>query len=191
MVAIGFRGLQGPQVLREQRAKKVTLALQVQQGRSAQQGQQVPRDPLDLLGLGGLRDLLEVLEIHQPHPGASNARGPYAPSRERARFSSEILARAVHQPLDLTLGEVGNPGGSPEATRRQVNKAFLQDMSKAWDKHGMKSFASRTQAQLQQMLKDQRPKRDLEMIELGIVFVLSVVMLIAVVVTMWIVGIKV
>ena len=41
------------------------------------------------------------------------------------------------------------------------------------------------------MLKDQRPKRDLEMIELGIVFVLSVVMLIAVVVTMWIVGIKV
>ena len=74
MVAIGFRGLQGPQVLREQRAKKVTLALQVQQGRSAQQGQQVPRDPLDLLGLGGLRDLLEVLEIHQPHPGASNPR---------------------------------------------------------------------------------------------------------------------
>jgi hypothetical protein len=41
------------------------------------------------------------------------------------------------------------------------------------------------------MLKDQRPKRDLEMIELGIVFVLAVVMLIAVVVTMWIVGIKV
>ena len=40
-------------------------------------------------------------------------------------------------------------------------------------------------------MKDQRPKRDLEMIELGIVFVLSVVMLIAVVVTMWIVGIKV
>ena len=103
--------------------------------------------------------------------------------------------RDIPQLLDrvprLTLGEVGNPGGSPEATRRQVNKAFLQDMSKAWDKHGMKSFASRTQAQLQQMLKDQRPKRDLEMIELGIVFVLSVVMLIAVVVTMWIVGIKV
>ena len=92
MVVIGFKGLQGRQVLWEQRAKKVTLALQVQQGRSAQQGQQVPRDPLDLLGLGGLRDLLEVLEIHQPHPGASNPRGPYAPSRERARFSSEFIS---------------------------------------------------------------------------------------------------
>jgi hypothetical protein len=40
------------------------------------------------------------------------------------------------------------------------------------------------------MLKDQRPKRDLEMIELGVVFVFSVVMLIAVVVTIWIVGFK-
>ena len=28
----------------------------------------------------------------------------------------------------------------PEATRRQVNKAFLQDMRKAWDKHGMKAL---------------------------------------------------
>jgi hypothetical protein len=34
----------------------------------------------------------------------------------------------------------GNPGGSPEATRRAVNKAFLQDMRKAWDKHGMKAL---------------------------------------------------
>jgi len=121
---IGFKGLQGRQVLWEQRAKKVTLALQVQQGRSAQQGQQVPRDPLDLLGLGGLRDLLEVLEIHQPHPGASNPLGPYAPSRERARFSSEILARAVHQPLDLTLGEVGNPGGSPRQRAVRSTRRF-------------------------------------------------------------------
>ena len=78
MVAIGFgdlQGLQGLQVPREQKAIKVTLALQVQQGRSAQQAQKVPRDPLDLLDLldlGGPRDLLVLLEIQQRHPGASN-----------------------------------------------------------------------------------------------------------------------
>jgi hypothetical protein len=75
VVAIGFgdlQGLQGLQVPREQRAIKVTLALQVQQGRSAQQAQKVPRDPLDLLDLGGPRDLLVLLEIQQRHPGASN-----------------------------------------------------------------------------------------------------------------------
>jgi hypothetical protein len=37
-------------------------------------------------------------------------------------------------------GVSGNPGGSPEATRRAVNKAFLQDMRKAWDKLGMKAL---------------------------------------------------
>ena len=75
MVAIGFgdlQGLRGLQVPRELRAIKVTLALQVQQGRSAQQAQKVPRDPLDLLDLGGPRDLLVLLEIQQRHPGASN-----------------------------------------------------------------------------------------------------------------------
>jgi hypothetical protein len=40
------------------------------------------------------------------------------------------------------------------------------------------------------MFNDQPPKRDREMIELGVVFALSVVMLIAVVVIIWIVGIK-
>jgi hypothetical protein len=40
------------------------------------------------------------------------------------------------------------------------------------------------------MFKDQPPKRDREMIELGVVFALSVVMFVAVVVIIWIVGIK-
>jgi hypothetical protein len=35
---------------------------------------------------------------------------------------------------------IGNPGGSPEALRRVVNKAFLTDMRKAWDKHGIKAL---------------------------------------------------
>jgi hypothetical protein len=78
VVAIGFgdlQGLRGLQVPREQRAIKVTLALRVQQGRSAQRAQRVPREPLDLLdlpGLGGPRDLLDLLEIQQRRPGASN-----------------------------------------------------------------------------------------------------------------------
>jgi hypothetical protein len=75
VVAIGFGDLQGLQVPREQRAIKVTLALQVQQGRSAQQAQKVPRDLLDLLDLldlGGPRGLLVLLEIQQRPPGASN-----------------------------------------------------------------------------------------------------------------------
>ena len=50
-----------------------------------------------------------------------------------------LRARSISRST-FTLGEVGNPGGSPEATRRQVNKAFLQDMRKAWDKNGMKAL---------------------------------------------------
>ena len=50
-----------------------------------------------------------------------------------------MRARSISRST-FTLGEVGNPGGSPEATRRQVNKAFLQDMRKAWDTHGMKAL---------------------------------------------------
>src|SRR5438445_12687284 len=37
-------------------------------------------------------------------------------------------------------GVSGNPGGSPEALRRMVNKAFLNDMAIAWRKHGMKAL---------------------------------------------------
>jgi len=40
------------------------------------------------------------------------------------------------------------------------------------------------------MMRHPPPKRDREMIELGVVFALSAVMLIAVLVTIWIVGIK-
>ena len=37
-------------------------------------------------------------------------------------------------------GLSGNPGGSPDAVRRVVNKAFLQDMAIAWRKHGAKAL---------------------------------------------------
>ena len=31
---------------------------------------------------------------------------------------------------------VGNPGGSPEATRRAFNKRFLLDLAEDWQQHG-------------------------------------------------------
>jgi hypothetical protein len=40
----------------------------------------------------------------------------------------------------FALGHSGNPGGSPDAVRRVVNKAFLQDMAIAWRKHGAKAL---------------------------------------------------
>jgi hypothetical protein len=38
------------------------------------------------------------------------------------------------------IDKVRAAGGSPEATRRLVNKAFLQDMALAWRKHGIKAL---------------------------------------------------
>jgi len=31
---------------------------------------------------------------------------------------------------------LGNPGGSPEATRRAFNKRFLLDLAEDWQEHG-------------------------------------------------------
>jgi hypothetical protein len=42
--------------------------------------------------------------------------------------------------LDAVNAQAALRPGSPEATRRAVNKAFLQDMRKAWDKLGMKAL---------------------------------------------------
>src|SRR5262249_45118855 len=36
--------------------------------------------------------------------------------------------------------EFGNPGGSPEATRRAFNKRFLLDLAEAWQQHGREVF---------------------------------------------------
>src|SRR6516162_1468624 len=36
--------------------------------------------------------------------------------------------------------ELGNPGGSPEATRRAFNKRFLLDLAEDWQQHGREVF---------------------------------------------------
>jgi hypothetical protein len=37
-------------------------------------------------------------------------------------------------------GVSGNPGGSPEATRRAFNKRFLLDLAEDWQQHGREVF---------------------------------------------------
>jgi hypothetical protein len=37
-------------------------------------------------------------------------------------------------------GYSGNPGGSPEATRRAFNKRFLTDLARDWEQHGPEVF---------------------------------------------------
>jgi hypothetical protein len=39
-----------------------------------------------------------------------------------------------------TLTRGGNPGGSPEATRRAFNKRFLLDLAEDWQQHGREVF---------------------------------------------------
>jgi hypothetical protein len=43
----------------------------------------------------------------------------------------------------LSMGpshETGNPGGSPEATRRAFNRRFLLDLAEDWQQHGREVF---------------------------------------------------
>src|SRR5215468_7870556 len=40
----------------------------------------------------------------------------------------------------FTKGFSGNPGGSPEATRRAFNKRFLLDLAEDWQQHGREVF---------------------------------------------------
>jgi hypothetical protein len=40
----------------------------------------------------------------------------------------------------LPFAERGNPGGSPEATRRAFNKRFLLDLAEDWQQHGREVF---------------------------------------------------
>jgi len=40
----------------------------------------------------------------------------------------------------FATGHSGNPGGSPEATRRAFNKRFLLDLAEDWQQHGREVF---------------------------------------------------
>ena len=42
--------------------------------------------------------------------------------------------------FNLGLEFIGNPGGTPEATRRAFNKRFLLDLAEDWQQHGQEVF---------------------------------------------------
>src|SRR5262249_7894387 len=42
--------------------------------------------------------------------------------------------------ISISCSGFGNPGGSPEATRRAFNKRFLLDLAEDWQQHGREVF---------------------------------------------------
>jgi hypothetical protein len=77
-----------------------------------------------------------------PFPPRPTARACYseATSTRRPRSTGGAIS-----PMTLNLngqhGRVGgNPGGSPEATRRAFNKRFLVDLAEDWQQHGREVF---------------------------------------------------
>jgi hypothetical protein len=55
------------------------------------------------------------------------------PEHNTARTNGRINGR-------FAPGVSGNPGGSPEATRRAFNKRFLLDLAEDWQQHGREVF---------------------------------------------------
>ena len=60
---------------------------------------------------------------------------PLARRGERNARRSERNAKGQY-----LAGVSGNPGGSPEATRRAFNKRFLLDLAEDWQQHGREGF---------------------------------------------------
>jgi len=56
------------------------------------------------------------------------------------RRGNRSAALPVPQSVADGLGGIGNPGGSPEATRRAFNKRFLLDLAEDWQQHGREVF---------------------------------------------------
>src|SRR6516225_7003994 len=59
-----------------------------------------------------------------------------------ANTESKTAPRAINGRIRgrFAPGHSGNPGGSPEATRRAFNKRFLLDLAEDWQQHGREVF---------------------------------------------------
>ena len=59
-----------------------------------------------------------------------------------ANTESKTAPRAINGRIRgrFAPGHSGNPGGSPEATRRAFNKRFLLDLAADWEEHGREVF---------------------------------------------------
>src|SRR5262250_1130697 len=59
-----------------------------------------------------------------------------------ANAESNAAPRVINGRINgrFAPGVSGNPGGSPEATRRAFNKRFLLDLAEDWQQHGREVF---------------------------------------------------
>ena len=59
-----------------------------------------------------------------------------------AKPNRDIVPQVVKGRINgkFAPGYSGNPGGSPEATRRAFNKRFLLDLAEDWQQHGREVF---------------------------------------------------
>ena len=59
-----------------------------------------------------------------------------------ANTESKTAPKVINGRIDgrFAKGFSGNPGGSPEATRRAFNKRFLLDLAEDWQQHGREVF---------------------------------------------------
>jgi hypothetical protein len=59
-----------------------------------------------------------------------------------ARRNRDTVPQVINGRIDgrFAKGFSGNPGGSPEATRRAFNKRFLLDLAEDWQQHGREVF---------------------------------------------------
>ena len=59
-----------------------------------------------------------------------------------ANTESKTAPRVINGRINgrFAPGVSGNPGGSPEATRRAFNKRFLLDLAEDWQQHGREVF---------------------------------------------------
>src|SRR5262245_55800407 len=59
-----------------------------------------------------------------------------------ANRNRDTVPQAINGHINgrFAKGYSGNPGGSPEATRRAFNKRFLLDLAEDWQQHGREVF---------------------------------------------------
>jgi hypothetical protein len=59
-----------------------------------------------------------------------------------AKPNRDTVPRVINGRINgrFARGYSGNPGGSPEATRRAFNKRFLLDLAEDWQQHGREVF---------------------------------------------------
>src|SRR5262245_15453775 len=83
-----------------------------------------------------------------PEPGRDLPRIRYtsSPQNQAKTMDAKLEHNAAPKVINgrvngrFAPGFSGNPGGSPEATRRAFNKRFLLDLAEDWQQHGREVF---------------------------------------------------